>query len=108
MKVIAILRRCLKLLLERSYYLEKWIGDKSLLSILQSKFDLNEIDKGNLNRCLPSTKFQKIIIHTHKEHNLKYNDKVVNRAYFYYLSKSYNSIPTQNTREEWTNVYFNF
>ena len=33
---------------------------------------------------------------------------MVTRVYFYYFSKSYDSIPTQNTKEKWPNIYFIF
>ena len=108
MKVKAVLKRCLELLFERNYCLDKWMGDETLLCILHDKFGWNEIDKWYINRWIPSIKPQKIIIHTRKERNLKYNNIVVTRVYFYYFSKSYDSIPTQNTKEEWTNIYFNF
>ena len=46
------LRSTLSLLIKRQYFLDRWIGDKSLLSILHNQYNLHSINKYYLNRYI--------------------------------------------------------
>ena len=79
------LRACLSTLLNRKYYLDKWIGDESLLSILHTQYYVLEVSKAYLNQhllkiCLGLTK-----LYRHIAAYLRYKDRYKRRAYFYFL-----------------------
>ena len=93
------LRSPLFLFIKRNYYVNKWIGDESLLSILRSHFDQKELTKSYLNRYILQIGFDAINIFGHKEEYLLYQDRKVRRAYFYIFS-SKNILPKKLTKEE--------
>ena len=101
------LRSCLFLLIKRHYYLDKWIGDESLLSILKSQFGQNELTKSYLNRYISHIGLDTINIFSHKEEYLLYQDQNVRRAYFYIFT-SQNLPPNKLSKNDFTSIYFNF
>ena len=107
MKKIDQLRSCLFLLVKRQYYLNKWIGDESLLSILKSQFGQKELTKSYLNRYILQIGLNTINIFGHKEDYLSYQDQNIRRAYFYIFSSN-NLPPKKLSKKEFTHLYFNF
>ena len=79
------LRACIFSLLKRNYYLNKWIGDESLLSILHTQYHVLEVNKVYLNQhllkiCIGPTK-----LYRHMEAHLRYKGSYKRRAYFYFF-----------------------
>ena len=46
------LKSALFLLVKRDYYMDRWIGDESLVSILQNQYNLHDISKYYVNRYI--------------------------------------------------------
>ena len=74
------LRSSLSMLVKRSYFLDRWISDNSLLSILQNNYNLHNINKYYLDRYIVNVGLNSINIYRHKEDNLTNN-----RRTFFYL-----------------------
>ena len=53
MTSISLFKFCLISSLDRIYLQEKWIGDQSLVTILQDNFGLNFANKRFINKYLP-------------------------------------------------------
>ena len=53
MKVLHLFKSCLNSALSRQYLQEKWIGDQSLVTILQDDYGLDFVNKRYINRYLP-------------------------------------------------------
>ena len=101
------LRACLFSLLKRNYYLDKWIGDESLLSILHTQYHLLEVSKAYLNQhlqkiCLGPTK-----LFRHMEPHLRHEDRYTRRAYFYFFTLQPTKM-TKLSRKDFIQCYFNF
>ena len=107
MTKLSQLRLSLFSLIKRQYYVEKWIGDESLLSILQSQFGQKDLTKSYLNKYMSHIGLDTINIFNHKEEYLLYQNQNVRRAYFYIFSSKCLP-PNKLSRKDFTNIYFNF
>ena len=101
------LRACLFSLLKRNYYLDKWIGDESLLSILHTQYHLLEVSKAYLNQhlqkiCLGPTK-----LFRHMEAHLQHEDRYKRRAFFYFFTLQPTKLK-KLSRKDFIQCYFNF
>ena len=65
-------KHCLKLALERSYLLDRWIGDLSLVDIFLKEFKLDYINKRYINTHLPNIVANNIKIHSYTQHKILY------------------------------------
>ena len=101
MSKLSQLRSSLFSLIKRNYYLEKWIGDDSLLSILQSQYGQKDLTKSYLNKYISHIGLDTINIFNHKEDNLLYQNQNVRRAYFYIFSSKFLPL-IKPTRQEWS------
>ena len=52
MRKLDQLRSALFLLVKIDYFLDRWIGDESLVSILQNQYNLHDISKYYVNRYI--------------------------------------------------------
>ena len=68
MRDVNVLRRHIHNILKRPFYQDKWIGDKTLLSILHTDFDLYDVNKWFLNRYLQQTHVEGINQYQHIEY----------------------------------------
>jgi len=101
------LRSCLSSLLQRNYFLDKWIGDESLLSILHSQYHLVDVDKKYLNQHLVKICLDSIKIFRDMVGHLRYEQKYARRAYFYYFTKE-DTCPVKLSKDAFGDCYFNF
>ena len=107
MTKLSQLRLSLFSLIKRQYYVEKWIGDESLLSILQSQFGQKDLTKSYLNKYMSHIGLDTINIFNHKEEYLLYQNQNVRRAYFYIFSSKCLP-PNKLSRKEYAKLYFEF
>ena len=68
------LQTCLCCLIERNYYLDKWIGGESLLSILDTQYHLIDVTKKYLNQHLPKYPPHVYFPKLHWHDNLNYGN----------------------------------
>ena len=61
------LRSTLSLLVKRRYFLDRWMGVESLLSILHNQYNLHHISAFYLNRYITNIGLNDINIFHHKE-----------------------------------------
>ena len=92
------LRSSLFLLVKRDYYLDKWIGDASLLSILQNQYNLHDISKYYVNRYIINIGLNQVNIFQHQEDYLFGKQHNVRKTFFYIFSTT-NSCPDKLSRE---------
>ena len=78
------LRSTLSLWIKRLYFLDRWIGVESLLSILHNQYNLHHISKFYVNRFINDIGLNNINIFHHKEEYLfgKHNSGLF-FCYFY-------------------------
>ena len=57
--------------LDRKYWLEKWIGDDSLVTIIKDNYALEFINKRNINRYLPELSLQDYKVFNVQTHRVK-------------------------------------
>ena len=103
-----LFKSCVISALNRSYMLDKWIGDKSLVTILQNDYNLDFINKRYINRYLPN-----LSLNEHKCYHIRINNIINNynnrtNVIFYHITKATNVPKTLSTRLEWQKVYNNF
>ena len=109
MKDINVLQRHIQFILDRPFYLDKWIGDLTFLSILRTDFNLQDMNKWFINRYLPQIFIEGIKCHQHIEFRLKQDKKTVKKAYLYYFTSDISCTPIKNySKVEWSNIYYNF
>ena len=97
---------CLSIILERHFYMDRWIGDETLLSILQTQFQLKHINKRYLNMYLQNIVIKSIKSTRHIEENINFNGTRRRRAYFYFFTASQIN-PTKLSRDQFIHCYFN-
>ena len=97
------LRLSLSFFIKREYFLDWWIGDESLLSILHTQYHLHQINIYYLNRYIVNISLNKVNIFQHKEDYLLNNW----RTFFYFFTTS-NYHPKKLSRNEYINLYSNF
>ena len=102
------LRSSLSLLVKRNYFLDRWMGDESLLSILHSQYNLHHINKYYLNRYITNIGLNdNITIFQHQEDYL-FNDKTSSRrTFFLYLFTTKNTCPKKLSREGFITCFSN-
>ena len=88
--------------------LENWIGDKSIVTILQNDHNLDFVNERYINRHLPN-----ISLNNYKYYNVRIN-KIINNdnnrtnEIFYHFTKATIAPKTLSTRLEWQKIYNNF
>ena len=97
------LRSSLIFFIKREYFLDRWIGDESLLSILHTQYHLHHINKYYLNRYNINIGLNKVNIFQHNEDYL-----LNNRRIFFYFFTTSNYHPKKLSRNEYINLYTNF
>lgn len=100
------LKWCLSIMLKRQFYIDRWIGDETILSILHETFNLCHINKSYLNKYLKDIVFDKMNCFRHSEERINYKNINIRRAYFYYFSRS-NIVPNILSKQSFIDCYFN-
>lgn len=99
MKDINVLQRHIQFILDRPFYLDKWIGDLTFLSILRTDFNLfspiqlpfvemSTCRERYMNKHLQNDKLSTINCFQYLEERLIYDNKTVWGSYFYYFSRN--------------------
>ena len=97
------LRLSLSMLVKQSYFLDWWISDNSLLSILHNNYNQHNINKSYLNKYINNIGLNTINIFQHKE------DKLTNdRRTFFYIFTEENLPPNKLSREEYFRCHSSF
>ena len=97
------LRSTLSLWIKRLYFLDRWIGVESLLSILHNQYNLHHINKFYVNRFINNIGLiNDINIFHHKEEYLfgKHNS----RRFFFVIFTAKTECPKKLSKEELKNV----
>ena len=68
MKVLHLFKSCLNSALGTQYLQEKWIGDQSLVTILQDDYGLDFVDNRYMNKYLPD-----IYLNAYKCYHIRIN-----------------------------------
>ena len=108
MKVLHLFKSCLNSALSRQYLQEKWIGDQSLVTILQTNYNLEFVNKAYINRYLPNIYLEKFKCYHVRINGIKNDAKKVINATFYHFSKSDIKPRHLTTKRQWEVVYNNF
>ena len=103
-KVLDFLRKHVGLMLRRIYYTNRWIGDETLVSILQQDYYI-KLEKRHLNRYIPNIYLNGIHQHQHIENWIEHDGKKVRKATFYYFSKDLTIPFTGYTRDQWIDFH---
>ena len=104
------LQSCLSCLLKRNYYLDKWIGDKSVLSILHSQYHLIEVNKTHLNQNFHKLCLNSITFVRHKEEKLRYKHKymIYKKSAFLLFFTSIDTDLEKLSKDSFGECYFPF
>ncbi len=81
------LRSTISLLIKRQYFLDRWIGVESLISILHNQYNLHHISKLYVNRFINNIGLNNINIFHHKE-EYKFGKHNYRRFFCYLYSKN--------------------
>ena len=108
MKLLPLFRSSISSALERQYLNEKWIGDQSLLTILQKNYGLKFATKGYINKYLPNIHLDKFKCYHVRIYAIKNEENKVINATFYHFSKTDKKPQHLPTKREWEKVYNNF
>ena len=104
-----VFKSCLIDALNRKYFIERWIGDNTIVNILNCEFGLDFVTKRYINRYLPNIYLKEYKTHTIVTKNILNNKNERNKAVFYYFTSHLHIIPRQlNNKREWEDVYNNF
>ena len=108
MRNIDHFRSCLNSALDRRYFVDKWIGDQSLVSILEQNYDMDFMSKKYFNKYIDVVYLKEYNFYSKVIHKIKNSKNELTRATFYYFTKT-SSIPTYfSTKNDWQKVYNNF
>ena len=108
MRKLDLFRSCLSSALDRRYFVDKWIGDHSLVQLLNQDYNLNFINKNYLNKYINLVYLTEYKFYNKVIHKIKSYENNLTRATFYYFTKT-SSIPKYfSTKSEWQQVYDNF
>ena len=108
MTLLPLLRSSLSSALERQYLTEKWIGDQSLITILQKHYNLEFLTKSYISKYLPNIYLNNYNCYHIRINGIKDNRKKKINAYFYYFSKSKLRPSHLSTKLQWEQAYNNF
>ena len=108
MGLLDLYKSCIISALNRSYLLDKWIGDESLVTILQTDYNLEFVNKRYINRYLPNLHIRDIKSYNIRINAIKKNDNKLTNVIFYHFSKSTITPKHLSTKLEWQQVYNNF
>ena len=108
MQLLPLFRSSLSSALERQYLNKKWIGDQSLVTILQRNYGLEFVTKAYINKYLPNTYLDKYNCYHVRINGIRTEGKKVINATFYHFSKSDTKPQHLPTKREWEYVYNNF
>ena len=101
------LRSTLYLLIKRQYFLDRWIGDESLLSILHNQYNLHNINKYYLNRYIQNIGLNDVNIFYHQEDYLFGREEKTRRTFFFIFTAR-NLCPEKLSREEFIKCFNQF
>ena len=103
-----LFRCCFISALERFFFTEKWIGDHILVTIFQNDYNLEFVDKRDINKYLLQLLFEGIHIDYEIKRNIIKNVGNQGMVVFYFFTR-HDKIPERFfTTEAWQNVYENF
>ena len=89
MKHQDLFKSCIISALNRSYMLDKWIGDESIVTILQKEYNLEDfVNKRYLNRYLPNLSINHFKCYNVRINNIIKNDKSRTNVMFYHFTKA--------------------
>ena len=86
MGLLDLFKSCIISALNRSYLLDKWIGDESLVTILQIDYSLEFVNKRYINRYLPDLYIKEIKSYNIRINALKKSDNKLTNIIFYHFS----------------------
>ena len=87
MNCTRLFRCCFISALERNYFIEKWIGDHTLVTIFKNDYNLDFASKRYINRYLRHLLFEGIYIHYEMKKNIIGNNDKKVRAVFYFCTR---------------------
>ena len=108
MALLSLFRSSLSSALERQYLTEKWIGDQSLVTILQQHYGLDFANKRYINKYLPNVYLDHYNCYHVRINGIKDNNNKKINVYFYYFSKSKHQPSHLSTKLQWEELYNNF
>ena len=85
MKLLPLFRSSISSALERQYLNEKWIGDQSLLTILQKNYGLKFATKGYINKYLPNMHLDKFKCYHERVYAIKNEENKVIKSLNIYV-----------------------
>ena len=95
--------------LDRKYFVDRWISDNSMVTILKNNYNLQFISKSYINKYIQITYLQEYHRFDYFIHKLKDEENVIiNKTSFYYFSKSSTTPRYFSTKKEWQQIYDNF
>ena len=108
MRKLDLFRSCLSSALDRRYFVDKWIRDQSLDQLLNLDYNLDYMNKNNLNKYINLVYLTEYKFYNKVIHKVKSYENNLTRTTFYYFTKT-SSIPKYfSTKSEWQQVYDNF
>ena len=95
--------------LDRNYFLDRWISDQSLVTILSQNYQLDFINKGYVNKYIQIVYLTDYQRYDHSVHRLK-NEKseIIHKTSFYYFTKKSDIPKYFATKNEWQHIYNTF
>ena len=95
--------------LDRNYFLDRWISDNSMVTIIKNNYNLEFINKSYINKYIQITYLQEYHRFDYFIHKLKNEENIIiNKTSFYYFSKKSESPRYFSTKKEWQHVYNTF
>ena len=107
MALLPLFRSSLSSALKRQYLSGKWIGDQSLVTILQENYGLDFVTKAYINKYLPNIYLDDYNCYHVQINGIKDTKKKVN-VYFHHFSISKLQPSHLSTKLQWEELYNNF
>ena len=104
-----LFRSCLNSALDRKYFVDRWISDQSLVTLLKRHCYLDFISKGYFNRYIHSVYLTDYQFYHKIIHKIKNEENKPTKTTFYYFTSKNSRIPRYlSTTYEWQKIYDNF
>ena len=105
---LALFRSCLNSALDRKYFVDRWISDQSLVTLLNTICYL-EISKSYLNRYIHSVYLTDYQFYDKVIHKIKNEENKPSKTIFYYFTGKNSRIPRYlSMTYKWQQIYDNF
>ena len=109
MQYLDLFKSSLKSALDRKYFLDRWISDHSLSTIIVQKYQLDFVNKGYVNKYINKAYLQEYKCYDYSMHRLKNaKNEIITKTSFYYFTKNSNVPKFFTNKNEWQQIYDNF